>query len=675
MARQRCVYDTEANGFLRSADRWFCGGIIDLDTKEEKWYGPLEFEKFLRDLCTYDVRAAHNGAGYDEYLLIKLARLNGITWYKHDHDKFVDTHVMSRVLNYDRFDASDRNYQNYLKWRNEQGDFGLSKKPKLVMGDSHSLARWGIHLDNYKGEWTDFTKFSKEMFEYMKQDVRLMVPIYKELLGEVTHIVESGQKNIVRAIQIETDSARIAAEQLINGWLIDRRSVCDVIDKIDKRMDEITSEVNPRLGKEPQKISGDRKGYKSDTIRYTDEYDHDNFTGGFAKKWAVQKNGLFSKALRETFDLPEDAGKKNNYGVWGDYCRVTFRDADIGSTDSVKRYLWKIGWEPDDWNGKWEFDERGKRYWKRTSPKITSTSLELLDNAGDINEFYTLRSRKSIMDGWEDHFSDNDRLHGDVINIGTPTFRQTQSVIVNLPSGNATLGKEVRSLFIAEEGWSVVSADSAGCQLRLLAHYMKDDEFLKELLEGDMHQNNANILSRSATSILKSSTIVSRADAKPFIFAFLYGAGGPKLAKILKLPESVGFQLKEEFQKAYPNLDSLINRVKKIVKKQGFIVGLDDRHIYCNQPHKALNYLIQGAEAIVMKATISMIWRRFKEEGIAHRFLLFYHDEINIEVRNDYVERAKEIIIESFKEAPKEFGVDIMVCGDCKAGKDYFEVH
>jgi len=76
-----------------------------------------------------------------------------------------------------------------------------------------------------------------------------------------------------------------------------------------------------------------------------------------------------------------------------------------------------------------------------------------------------------------------------------------------------------------------------------------------------------------------------------------------------------------------------------------------------------------------MKATISMIWRRFKEEGIAHRFLLFYHDEINIEVRNDYVERAKEIIIESFKEAPKEFGVDIMVCGDCKAGKDYFEVH
>lgn len=141
------------------------------------------------------------------------------------------------------------------------------------------------------------------------------------------------------------------------------------------------------------------------------------------------------------------------------------------------------------------------------------------------------------------------------------------------------------------------------------------------------------------------------------------------------MPESIGLALKTQFQASYPKLDKLIKKVQDIIGKQGFILGLDDRPIYCESKHKALNYLIQGAEAVVMKATVSMIWRRLRVEGLVFRMLLFYHDELNIEVRNDHVERAQEIIRDSFIEAPKEFGVDIMVCGDCKAGENYYAVH
>jgi len=124
-----------------------------------------------------------------------------------------------------------------------------------------------------------------------------------------------------------------------------------------------------------------------------------------------------------------------------------------------------------------------------------------------------------------------------------------------------------------------------------------------------------------------------------------------------------------------PQLKALINKVQKIVDIQGYIPGLDDRPIYTESAHKALNYLIQGAEAVVMKYTVIMIDKKLKEAGIDYKHLLFYHDEHTVEVREDQAEQAQEIIIKCFEEAPKELGVDIMTCGDCKIGEDYYDVH
>lgn len=659
--KKRCVFDTEFNGYLRFFTAFHCAGIIDVDTQEEFWFLPWQFQSFLDKLEEYDIRAAHNGSGYDEKAMEIFAKRQGIDWTA-DPDKFVDTMIMSMVLNYNRFNNLDANYKHYMVDRKAKQDRG-EKVHKLVVADGHSLARWGIFFKDYKGEFTDFETFTPEMFEYMKQDVRLQYKVYTHLFDELKDwISRSGNSNIIRAIQIETDVNRVTTEQHLNGWLLDHAKLPEVMQKIQERMDEIAAYVNPRLGKICRKKSGDKKGYDK--------------RGEYAKQVKFTKVGNMDHHTRKWFDIPEDATVKKNYGVWGDYCRVEFEDADLGNTEAVKSYLYKLGWVPEEWNGKFEVNDEGKRVWKKTSPKITAESLEHLEGAGDINEFYTLRSRKSVMEGWEEHTDEQGRLHGDAFSIGTPTFRQTHKIIANLPSGKAVLGPEVRSLFIAEKGWKLVSADSAACQLRLLSHYMKDDDFLKELLDGDMHQKNADILTQAARKVLKDNSItVPRPNAKPFIFAFLYGAGGPKLSRILGMPEHVGNKLKDQFQAGYPKLDKLIKRVKAIVKNQGFIIGLDGRPVYCESQHKALNYLIQSAEGIVMKATVSMLWRRLREEGIPHRFLLFYHDEDTVETPEQYAERVKEIMIECFAEAPKEFGIDIMVCGDCEIGDTFYEVH
>jgi DNA polymerase I-like protein with 3'-5' exonuclease and polymerase domains len=70
-----------------------------------------------------------------------------------------------------------------------------------------------------------------------------------------------------------------------------------------------------------------------------------------------------------------------------------------------------------------------------------------------------------------------------------------------------------------------------------------------------------------------------------------------------------------------------------------------------------------------------MIHSELAKAKIDSRILLFYHDEVTYEVKEDQAEKAKSIIMRCFEEAPKELGVDIMTCGDCKIGEDYYDVH
>jgi DNA polymerase I-like protein with 3'-5' exonuclease and polymerase domains len=334
---------------------------------------------------------------------------------------------------------------------------------------------------------------------------------------------------------------------------------------------------------------------------------------------------------------------------------------DIGNTDTVKSYLGTIGWKPDDWNWKKINGE-----FIKVSAKLSDSSLEPLGAVGKaLMEYYTLRSRKSILEGWFEYVDENSRLHGDVFNIGTPTFRQTHKIIANLPSGKAVLGPEFRRLFVTEKGYKLVSADSAACQLRLLAHYMGDDNFTKQVLEGDIHQMNADIIG------------CSRNEAKRFIFAYLYGAGAQKLSGYINQSVDQTRKSINKYKKALPRLVSLINKCNAAIEERGFILGLDGRKIMLSPQdrHKALNYLIQGAEAVVMKYTVNMIHEELARAGIDSRILLFYHDEVTYEVKEEQAEQAQEIIIRCFEEAPKQLGVNIMTCGDCKIGNDYYDVH
>jgi DNA polymerase-1 len=601
----KLVFDIEANGLLPTVSKFHCAGAIDYNTEKEYWFRPEQFGEFLNFLMEADTVIAHNAFGYDIPALYKLAGIYGMK-FEIDPAKVQCTKVMSQVLNYRRF------------------------------GFGHSLKKWGEFFQDNKGDYDGgWEEFNEEMFEYMKQDVRLGTKVYNHLIGETRGALKQmGSKKILRALRSEMEMDRIMAEQCQNGWKFDLKGAKNLLKTTEKRMKEMEDFINPQLPARTKAVDNEPKAPK-----YT-------------------KAGKLHSHLLKWFQL-DDGITVSNSPLWGEFSRVEFIAGDIGNTDTVKRLLFSLGWKPDEWNWK----KVGGQFIK-VSPKLTDSSMEGLGNVGKaLSEYYTLRSRHSILKGWFEHVDFNSRLHGDVFNVGTPTFRQTHKIIANLPSGKATLGPEMRGLFVAEKGYKLVSADSAGCQLRLLAHFMKDDNFTREVLEGDIHQKNADILG------------CSRPTAKPFIFTFLYGTGGKKLGSILGCSEKEGNKKKKLYLDSMPSLKNLIKKVQNIVEHQGYIPGLDDRPIHTESAHKALNYLIQGAEAVVMKETVIMIDKKLKEANIDFRHLLFYHDEHTVEVPEHQAEEARDIIMKCFEEAPKPLGVDIMTCGDCKIGDDYYDVH
>jgi len=263
-------------------------------------------------------------------------------------------------------------------------------------------------------------------------------------------------------------------------------------------------------------------------------------------------------------------------------------------------------------------------------------------------------------------------------------MRARHSGIVNVTSINSAYGKEIRSLFISEPGWVIVGCDSSGNQARGLAHYLKSQEYIDILLNGDIHSYNAKKL----TECLRSMGInheVSRSASKRVFYALLFGAGGTKLWLYIfnEINTEKGSQLRELFFKSVPGFHSLVNRLEKMYKdnkkkvkrsSDSYIVSIAGNRIYVDSKHKLLVYLLQSCEKITCASAVYYTVTKLEEEGIDYIPLIFYHDEFQIMVEEKNAKRAKEIGEASFREAPKWYGIEIMD-GAGEYGKSWLETH
>ena len=505
----------------------------------------------------------------------------------------------------------------------------------------HSMKSWGENLLFPKGDYSDWSRYTPEMMSYCIQDVTVNEAIYLKVFAEADLILKRTGNKYQQAIDIEHKMSHYTAMQCANGWEFDQEGKLKLMEIIQEELTHIEKTVEPLLGNIT--IIVDKKP-KSPKYKKNGEY-----------------TSVSARVLSEylgTYIDPSDALKVPPPIVAGTrFQRTILTPARIGNQDHLKDYLERNGIVWDDWNFK-----RVEGSFIKTSPRLTTTSLTRMGPTGVmIDRFFTLRARLSVLTGWEKMYW-NGRLHGDVIDIGAATGRQTHIGIANIPSPKAAYGSEIRKLFKVPEGKTIISADGAAYQARIMAHFSKDKEFVNEIISGDIHQKNADAIG------------CSRADSKPFFFAWAFGAGGRKLASILGIPEAAGNKAKNKFLNRWPALRELTVK-SQTAAKRGYLMGVDGRKIIVEEPYKAFCYLIQGTEAIIFKHTIVEINEAFEAKGIKFLQLLAYHDECSWEIDPADAKEAEVIIRHCFEETPKKFGITLMCAGDVKCGSDYLEVH
>ena len=297
---------------------------------------------------------------------------------------------------------------------------------------------------------------------------------------------------------------------------------------------------------------------------------------------------------------------------------------------------------------------------------VNEKVLEGIDipEAKMIYEYLMLQKRAAQIDSWLTHEKEG-RVHGRVITNGAVTGRMTHHSpnLAQVPSVSAPYGRECRSFWRVPEGHKLVGCDASGLELRMLAHYMRDERYTNEILSGDIHTAN-----------MKAAGLTDRNQAKTFIYAFLYGAGAAKIGQIVGGGYREGQQLIDSFLRNTPALAKLREKVAKHATA-GTLPALDGRRLRVRSEHAALNTLLQGAGAIVMKQALVLLADRLSTYDIPHKLVANVHDEFQIEVPENFADVVGKAAVRAIKNAGDVLDLRCPLDAEYNVGNNWAETH
>mgnify|MGYP000134675643 FL=1 len=331
-----------------------------------------------------------------------------------------------------------------------------------------------------------------------------------------------------------------------------------------------------------------------------------------------------------------------------------------GSRQQIGEKLIELGWKPET------FTPTGQ-------PIVDEGSLAgcALPEALLISEYLMLQKRIAQIESWLEAVEADGRVHGRVTTNGAITSRMTHSRpnMAQIPNSSSPYGPECRECWTVEDGNVLGGADASGLELRMLAHYMKDQEYVRTVVEGsskegtDVHSVNQ-----------RAAGLSTRDAAKTFIYAFLYGAGDAKIGSIVGGSAKAGKALKESFLSKTPALRSLIDTVANIATS-GSVPGLDGRRIWVRSSHAALNSLLQSAGAIIMKKALVLFDAKIRHNKWPVKLVANVHDEFQWETTPACATITGEAAVQSIVEAGLFYNLRCPLNGEYKYGRNWRETH
>ena len=495
----------------------------------------------------------------------------------------------------------------------------LSRLFNPIRENGHSLKTWGYVVHMPKAEQPDdWDSFNNNMLKYCQQDVILNERVYKRLL-------EEGKDFDEESINLEHLVAVILKEEEDTGFQFNQKFAMLLVAELKEKMFQVKAEV--------------QKVFKPKLVPIKE------VTPKLKKDGTLSKSGLNEEEYNQR--APTNCTRT--------FTRKKLQEFNLGSRKQIGEYLSDFGWKPN-------------RFTPTGQPIVDESSLAKVKNipeASLIAEFLLLQKRIAQIDSWILAVEKDSRVHGFVIPNGTITGRMAHRApnLAQVPSTSSKYGSECRSCWVVKDGYKLLGVDASGLELRMLAHYMDDKEYTNEVTEGDIHTANQ-----------KAAGLKSRDQAKTFIYAFIYGAGDAKIGSVVGGSKRDGAKLRKSFLDNNPPLKLLRERVSQACKR-GYLKGIDGRKIFIRNEHAALNSLLQGGGAIVMKRALAMLDSIIKLNTYDAKFVANVHDEWQIEVKEELADKIGELAVGCIEKAGEYYNMRCPLTGEYKIGDNWNETH
>jgi len=277
--------------------------------------------------------------------------------------------------------------------------------------------------------------------------------------------------------------------------------------------------------------------------------------------------------------------------------------------------------------------------------------------------------------------ADDGRLHTTFNQAVAATGRlSTSSPNLQAIPVRSELGRQIRSAFVAEEGARLLSADYSQVELRILAH-VSGEPVLKDAFAAgeDIHRRTAaEVLGKEPAALTKDERDV----AKMVNFGIIYGISAFGLSENLEIPREEAQAYIDAYLARFPRVQEFIARTIAQAAADGYVTTLlgrrrpvpelraSNRQTRSLGERLAVNSIMQGTAADVIKIAMIRIHERLRAEGRSAHLVLQVHDELLLEVPETEISAVKELVRAEMVGA---YPLDPALAVDVGVGDDWAE--
>lgn len=543
--------------------------------------------------------------------------------------KFIDTLILSRYLDFDRQKHGLESYGE---------TFGV-KKPEIE-------------------DWEGLT--TEEYVHRCVEDVKINWKLWKHLTKKLSRIYDN-VNDLKKVVYYLSFKAECAAEQEQVGWRIDVEAAKKLQEVLSTARNEKVEELRPVMPQvaKMKKVNKPKEIYKKD--------------GSLSVAGVRWKGHLHANNLPANHEGPVSVIDR-------------YEEANPGSSDQVKAWLYSLGWEPLTYKyvrDKKTGDERKIEQVRKDGelcPSVTALIEE--EPAVTVLEGLTvINHRLGVVEGLLECQQGGWVKAGFNGLTNTLRFKHAKPV-VNLPGVNKPWGEEIRSLFLPpDEDHLLCGSDMVSLESTTKRHYMYpyDPEYVDEMSQQgfdehlDLAEKAGAVTKQQVADHIAGIVDISsiRKSYKVTNYSAIYGVGPPKLARELKTTEAKAKQLLEAYWSRNWAVKELVKDldIKKVDGQLWLRNPVSGFWHSLRYKKDAFSTLNQSTGAFCFDAWVYFCRKR----GV--RVCGQFHDEQANPVHKDDKEKHREILFWAIDRANEKLKLNVRLAIDVKFGENYAQIH